>query len=199
MRYSAELVAKYAIKIETLLTKIAESQNVVFEFSDQVVAEVAYYFLRDLDRIDIDQNEDISTTKFAGYLAFWIRKLRPIQIVRADKGAAISREQITAINETISLEIAVRLIQSFKKHQNIANFTDDVRLACPHECDGPPCFTRYAERFFSYLDEINKKYMTYSMRHRTFGPHHICTVLDHLIFAACDFTRGDRNAPEADS
>lgn len=83
------------------------------------------------------------------------------------------------INERVALEISVRLLIDL-----IDNFPDNIRDGCTG-CDGKRCVEEYSTAYFAFDDRYFEKYMIYSMRHRTFGPHHFTAILDSLVFAAC--------------
>lgn len=171
-----------AAAIETTIRKYAEEINVVYVLSRPILFEATYYFLRDINRIRAQQGDQVTAAKFAGYLGFWIRKLRPLSMAFFVEETEPESE-IVHFNELVGLNLAlVYLIEDGKGGGELA--FDPIRNSCDNaECDGRQCLVKYVNLYLSLSS--NYDYIIYSMRHRTFGPHHLVSILEHLVFGAC--------------
>lgn len=151
------------------------------EISKEKVDEVAAYLGRDLRRLERTQRGGvgISPTKIAGYFGFWIRKIKPIEGARVeDQG---EQTELTNLNERVALQASLAMLKSFKKHGR-----DPIRGPCrATDCDGAACVERHTTAYFSFSGNLFSEYLVYSMGRRTFGPHHLCSVLDAILFASC--------------
>lgn len=180
-----------AVASRLLIRKILIDLNIVCDVSDKIVAEMSTYFLRDLNRLREQQKEKVSSIKFAGYWGFWLRKLKPISnafIRGSDRNNP--RNEVAHINELVALEISISYILKIAGISDTGgSITDPIRGACSKhlskECDGSECVKKSAYDFLRFQNAGNLKYLIYSMRHRTFGPHHFVTNLDHMVFGAC--------------
>ncbi|MEO9517549.1 MAG: hypothetical protein ABJH45_10190 [Paracoccaceae bacterium] len=159
------------------------------EVDKDILVEVAEFFLRDIYRIDKQQRGSVSIAKWAGYWAFWVRKLKPISMINLDEGeeyASLTREDAVHINEIVALQFSLEIVA---KYRESGGLEDLVFRKCTKveakTCDGVDCFWRYATRYLNFADEFYSQYLTYSMRNRTFGPHHFALLLENIIFAAC--------------
>lgn len=188
-------VAAIAAATEVLVAEVAARLGVTCDVSKKIVFNVARYFLRDINRIRDRQDGSISSIKFAGYWGFWIRKLKPVSnAYRFGTNKLDHNSEVIEINELVALEISVAFILrigTFAEHKVIV---DPMRGACKqrHEqvCDGASCVKQMVIDFMNFSNALNLRYIIYSMRHRTFGPHHFVTNLDHIVFAACKGRNG---------
>ncbi len=148
----------------------------------------AYHFLRDMYRIESEQRGTVSATKFAGYWAFWIRKVKPIGHAYdpSNPNFQIDRQlsEIDTINELMGIDVAINFLADLGKG-NVHDVHDFIRFDCANSCDGASCLRTYAKAFFNFHDGINQKYLINSLAHRTFGPHHLTIILENLVYAAC--------------
>lgn len=182
-----------AAQIEQLIHLALNRNNAgASVISTHRLRDVSYYFLRDMYKISDHQDDEISGTKYAAYLAFWIRKLKPIAIAydTAHEDFADRREnaEIKEINESIALEIALALLIDSGRGTEPGTLHEMVRQRCVKTCDGRSCLKRYAMDYFSFNDRYYEKYIKYSMQYRTFAPYHLTAIFDQMIFAACRCT-----------
>lgn len=150
--------------------------------------------MRDIYRLSNEQTDSIAITKYAGYWAFWVRKLKPIRWAfdrdHAEYGSQQENSELSNINELIALEIAITLLPSERVENVGPPLADPNRSHCQKSCNGVDCFNLYAKDFFSVHDRYNENYIIYSMRHRTFGPHHMTMLLDSIVFGSCSAYSG---------
>jgi len=160
-----------------------------FELDKDILVELAEFFLRDIYRIDKQQRGSVSIAKWAGYWAFWIRKLKPVSIKdfsEDDGHPNLTHEDVVHVNEIVALQFSLEIVA---KYREFGTLEDLVFQKCKRvesgACDGVDCFWKYASHYLNFGEEFYSKYLTYSMRNRTFGPHHFALLLENIIFAAC--------------
>lgn len=182
-------VAAIAVATRLLIRQITQELQIECQVSDKIVAELSKYFLRDINRLRERQSNRISCVKFAGYWAFWIRKLKPISLAFHVGSEKTTKDEVTHINELVALEVSISYILKVGNLSHTETISDPIRGACrlrlAGNCDGISCVRQSAYDYVRFDDAANLKYLVYSMRHRTFGPHHFVTNLDHMVFGAC--------------
>lgn len=152
-----------------------------WEISRDKTKEVAYYLLRDIDRLSDQQGPKVSETKFASYWAFWVRKVKPIRVayrMTTENGVEVEKE-CTDVNERAAIEIAISFLTG-----QLPDYQNRVTGKCGN-CDGGQCFNRFAATYFKVRQKHYYEYLVYSLGKRTFGPHHLSAVFDALIFSSC--------------
>jgi hypothetical protein len=183
-------VARVSAATRKLIGDVTERLQVDCIISDNSVLDLSKFLLRDIQRIQERQKNKVSSIKFAGYWGFWIRKLKPIsRAFRRGDDKNDPFKEIIHINELVALEISICFILrigAFAEHNVVI---DVIRGACKERarnaCNGVDCVKEAAIDFMKFQNALNLKYLIHSMRHRTFGPHHFVTNLDHLVFGAC--------------
>jgi hypothetical protein len=146
--------------------------------------------MRDINKLLANQDEGVIGTKYIGYFAFWLRKLKPIAFAYLSSDTTRSREIIN-INEIVAIEMAVSMLSRNGKRR-----LGSIREVCDLPCTGEACIARFSNNLLEYQDYKFHRYLVYSMAHRTFGPHHFCSILDSIEFAACDHLRNGPAQPQ---
>ncbi len=189
-------VRDLAAATEVFIKEYLGELGVEFELSRKTLIETAFFFYRDLYRIRAHQSDQITAGKFAGYLGFWIRKLKPISRAFAiGVNKSDDNLEILEINEFIGLQFAMNLLVEDGKGFADDQLHDPIRRNCTDEtCDGKSCLLEYFQAYVAL--PANVDYIIYSMRHRTFGPHHLVTILEHLVFGACRSARAKELLPD---
>lgn len=153
------------------------------------LAEVSDFFLRDITRIDKQQRGSVSIAKWAGYWAFWLRKLKPITVTERPESSNLSKEDAVNINEIVAIQFAFEVVSQFRMSSQLQ---DHVSRKCKKHkrgaCDGLSCFKNHVNKYVNFEDEFYYNYIIYSLRNRTFGPHHFALLLENIIYASCDET-----------
>lgn len=171
-----------------IINDILKRENVSADLNPNAMFDVSKFFLRDIYRLDAQQSGSVSIAKFAGYFGFWIRKLKPIEnaFTGTQNG---SSKPVVDVNELVALNVGIAIIEEFRR---AGVFTDYVGEKCPYtnECNKTDCFLRFAKRYFDFEDGYHKEYIMYSMRHRTFGPHHFAILFEQLLFSSCKLSHG---------
>lgn len=184
-----EFCAEYAPDIFDALVDILKGMSVDAYLSYRIVEEVVVHFWRDMERLYAIHHEHVHVTKACSYVAFWVRKLKPIsdahpekifQIIGEDATPPLSAE-LTDINEQVAIHLAIRLLR---------NCIEDNRVI---DIEG-----RTREQVLETFDEVVENYLVseiedgmsmglrfqsivYDMRFRTFGPHHLTQFLTHIM------------------
>lgn len=179
--------AIFASHVELIIRNLLNELNIdkSCRISKAILHECIQFFLRDIYRIEYQQRDDIALTKFAGYLGFWIRKLKPVSSAfPANKSE--DADEIININEILALSISIYIItRELEKNEHQRIFSGALYSPCS-DCPGQAeCFARYVKRHLAYHNHSNQRYLTYSMRARTFGPHHFVVILENLIQGCC--------------
>lgn len=186
-------VVRFSFSTERAIVRVLHQNGIVephFTLSPMKVKMLSFYFLRDMYRIEEEQSKKVSATKFAGYWAFWIRKIKPIGSAfnpshHTFNGEKHELSEITTINELVAIDVAINFLAHEGKGRDDGHLHDFIRYDCETECDGGKCLLTYAQRFFEFRSNINQNYLLSSLSHRTFGPHHMTMLLEHLAFAGC--------------
>jgi hypothetical protein len=193
------ICAVMAPEIHSTICVLLDEMSVNAHVSYCAVEEVIIHYWRDLERLNAVHHEVIHPTKACSYLAFWVRKLKPVsdafheRVVEAidgkiavpeiigDKEILRHTHEITDINEQVSIHLAVRLLR---------NCVRDGRAV---ELDGWK-----PGEIANVFDKVANNYLTsdledgismglrfyniiYDMRFRTYGPHHLTQILTHIV------------------
>lgn len=156
--------------------------------------DVVEHHDRDMDRLyTVHQPKKlVHPSKHIAYLAFWVRKLKPVdssypiseveEAIKLDRPIDDSRE-VRDVNERICLWYMFRLLNACIGIGQIAppngmtadkflSNLDSVFLKFREEPSGGPVLN---DRFDAHV---------YDMRYRTFGPHHLVHLANYLISEA---------------
>jgi len=179
-------VAFLGAECHRVINAILDEINADADVNVELIADLTQFFLRDIYRIDQQQRGAVSLAKLVGYWAFWIRKLKPISNVVLRGESRVSNLEANYINEIVALEFAIELAAQYRGN---GGFEDVVMAHCKtsgkEPCPSGECFKRYARFYFSFSDGFYYRYIIYSMRNRTFGPHHFALLIENLLFGAC--------------
>ncbi len=190
-----------AARTSLLVNNICEDMGLAVEISPAKIFDLAHAFTKDLNRIVSNQlhknkSDGVSIYKYAGYWAFWIRKTKPITYAvkksnlqikpSGEYGSSDFQDELLDINERVALEIALSLIVLSRKENLIE--ADTVRFQCSKKeiCDGSQCLIKYWRELFNFNEKGVLNYLIYSMRYRTFGPHHFVLMLQIISHGACN-------------
>ena len=183
------LVDQYAAITHKIVERILSATgDFEYELSPLRISHVSYYFMRDIYRLNDRQGGAITATKFAGYWAFWIRKIKPIRFAydrsHASYKTSKMASEVPEINERVGLELALSFLAGEGKGTG-ESLHDQVRYVCRKPCDGSACLHEYTRAFFTHHRGGMQEYLLYSLAYRTFGPHHLTMILDQMIFGSC--------------
>lgn len=184
MSSSSDLtVPQLAALTQRLIVRSLEKGGISnYTLSFKRIRQLAEALIKDLRRVEDNQGSGIALTKVVGYWAFWIRKTHPVIVAYEGKSDSPQAE-IPDINERVALEFAVSFIAS--QNRTGSTIHDPFRSECKQACDGSACVAKYAKYMLDVHDHVFEKYLIYSMRFRTFGPHHFVMMLDQMLISAC--------------
>lgn len=151
------------------------------------VEEIVIHFWRDIDRLFAIHHETVHPTKACSYLAFWVRKLKPISM--AFPKSAIHKErdifpfeiEVADVNEQIAVHIALSWTRRCIEEER---FTPDAKVQKELTL---LAFDKSVEDYLtSYFEDgmemgVRFDNIVYDMRFRTFGPHHLTHMLTNLM------------------
>jgi hypothetical protein len=186
-------VAFLAAECEIVCNSILKDLDIEAEVDNHIVNQLTTFFLRDIYRIDQQQRGSVSLAKHAGYWAFWIRKLKPISKAVASENSYLSKDEIESINEVVAVFFAIQLVVEMRQS---GSGGDIVRRKClsdkANPCDGIVCFEKYITDYLDFENRFFLKTLAYSMRNRTFGPHHFALLIEGLIYSSCSVVSGGK-------
>lgn len=181
--------------------------NVHADLSKALFYDLAFHWRRDLDRMQDDKG--IRPAKTAAYMAFWIRKTKPISnayalaTIQAYKNKIIPfTEEITNINEKVATRLAFQIIAQcaekgfLKIHDSQTN--QDIPLVYNRK--------KYEEAVSGYCNQklgLDGKsvleVLIYDMRYRAFGPHNLVHIFDQFVFSLTHKLERGAPQPKSDS
>ena len=192
-----EEVAQVAAITHKFIRIIVDRIGVECDISSLIITEIATSFVKDIKRLTDHQDNGISVTKYVGYWAFWIRKLKPVSsaFMNDDTQRSFNEtpiigdhtQELVYINEIISLEFAITFLADIRSNiPDNADLYDPIRTQCSNtSCKGSDCFIKTVDMYFTMNGGENIHYILYSMRFRTFGPHHYAMMLQGMLFSSC--------------
>jgi len=180
----AAFLARHCLSI---IGGILDDLGVTADINNDALLDCTEFFLRDIYRLDRQQRGSVSLAKYAGYWAFWIRKIKPLANANPTGETGFTNDDAIRINEIVAIRLALELVVVIREK---GIFQDHVRENCllvkSHQCNGVRCFLSFSKKYLEFNDEFYHKYLIYSMRHRTFGPHHFALLIENMVFAACE-------------
>jgi hypothetical protein len=171
---------------------VAHSHNGRVTYMDSSVApekvlESVRYALRDFDRLELDQKQEFSLTKFVGYLGFWFAKLKPLANIQLlDAGTDPETRDILDINEKIVFELMRRLMLRMTRkapHIMPKEWSDCTIEACGRV---GKCFFLKFTAYLAALDGRYNEYLYYTLRYRPSSPYLLVAILDQAMHFACE-------------
>jgi hypothetical protein len=177
-------VALFKTILEVLEGELGYRANVSYRICEEIII----HYRRDMNRLRAVHHKLIHPTKHCSYLAFWIRKLKPVSNAFPTSIAPPGEElafldpaqEVTDINEKLALFCAMRYLHDYIKNgivpRNASNYDVYVQK-----------YILAVETFFNSIDDTEDamgnrfQSLVYDLRFRTFGPHHLTHVLTHIL------------------
>lgn len=183
-----EFCDQFAPELYDALLELLRKLGVDAHVSYLVVEEVAIHFWRDIERLYVTHHEQVHVTKSCSYIAFWVRKLKPISdaypvavLAASDDKPPSPDAEITDINEQVSVHLSLSLLR---------NCIEDNRIIQISGVETPgviEAFDKVSEDYLTSEIEdgmsmgLRFESMVYDMRFRTYGPHHLTHFLVHIM------------------
>jgi hypothetical protein len=172
---------------------LSRAMNVHADLSPALFYDLALHLREDIRRQAVWDTKGIRPAKYAAYLAFWIRKIKPISLafdaglyVRYNRSPPRMAE-IVDINEKVAIRLAFDYISKFNEKNKLT-----VHKVESGHCGD--CVIEYnKEKYkrimndFCYQKLANDgkcvlETLISDMRYRTFGPHHLVHLFDQFVF-----------------
>ena len=179
-----------AKKLHILIKKILEKKCLhLASVSLECCLNIITHYDRDVIRLaNAQESKKLHPSKPIGYLAFWIRKLKPISnayplnLLSKSPTGELSEECLD-INEMVAIYIMGYLLEKYaEKGVLIPNQSKEKTLATT---------IRVTETFHDLLNsrlflgsEAGNVFssLKHDMRYRTFGPHHMVHIVNSIIW-----------------
>jgi hypothetical protein len=178
-----------APKLYDAIADILAKMFVNAHISYPIVEEVIIHFWRDLERLYAIHHELVHVTKACSYIAFWVRKLKPISDAYpnsiidalAEDSLPPHFAEITDINEQVAIHLSIRLLRNCIRDHRIIDKPDIKKSEILNSFD-----TVVDDYLTSEIEDgmsmgLRFESMIYDMRFRTYGPHHLTHFLTHII------------------
>lgn len=173
---------------------LSQQQPIKAEVSIALLYDVARYWKHDTKRIQSLESNGMRPTEYAAYLAFWIRKLKPISqaFYLQDVNAALvtgtsidPNAEIIDINEKAAIRLAfVHLAGCCKYGQIITHDLSTNEFVVLKYEDN--VFGAFVQNYLNEKLDMNGRTvmdrLVYDMRYRAFEPHHLIHLFDQFIF-----------------
>ena len=188
-------IAELAEWLNQLVRRYLRQQRPIkAEVSIALLYDVATYWKSDTRRIQAFETNGMRPTEHAAYLAFWIRKLKPISqafyLCDVDTSQTAGTpidptKEIIDINERAAIRLAFAHFAGCCKHGKIITHSPVTGefLALKYE---DSAFGSSVQKYLGQKLDMNGKTvmdkLIHDMRYRSFGPHHLVHIFDQFIF-----------------
>ncbi len=152
--------------------------------SDARLVRAAHHFAKDIAKMKMYQDDNISVTKYVGYMCFWIRKMSPVCAVhKAGDSEQKEGKNTSDINSLVAIFVMKNLTIDMSKNFSTSSWITPYKKKIDENPDG---FREGIASFFRryYFDLSHLEYVRHCMSVRTFGPHHMVMLCDHLVYGA---------------
>lgn len=182
-----------ATNLKTLLERLlTEKCQCLGRVSMHTCQEVIVHHERDLMRLGSLHPNGIHPSKHIGYLAFWIRKLKPVSnayplsvVSEYEDGIIPDGKEVLAINEILSIYVAKHLTISYIEDGHIEpTLTTNLRQQFIKNIVNLMTDVLSARIDAGHMQGSVFRAFIYDARYRTFGPHHVVHFINHVLYAA---------------
>lgn len=180
---------EYAPELYDAIVELLQKLNVSAHVSYAITEEIAIHFWRDLERLYAIHHEQINVTKACSYIAFWVRKLKPVSDaypLEAYQGLKTGEQpngeyEITDVNEQIALHLSLSLLRKCLEDNRVTGEADidQAKMLAAFDKVSEDYLTSVVEDGMSMGLRFDS--MIYDMRFRTYGPHHLTHFLVHIM------------------
>lgn len=196
-----DLSQSMRISCQRILT---ETMSVRANLSIKLFNDLVIHLGEDVQRQLRLDTKGLRPAKYAAYIAFWMRKIKPISDAYDAgewcklRGRPPWYDEIEDINEIVAIKMAFEFLLKSNEKEMLKIHKDDGAesgdFPIPYNRD---CFIRVMNDFCHQklandgkcvLDTIIN-----DMRYRTFGPHHLAHWFDQFVFRLS--TEVDKEAP----
>ncbi len=206
----AMLAAQYAQHVLDALkaARVGGAGQVVYDpdtvISDDKMLQVALYAMRDLDRVNRDQEGRTAVSKYVGYIGFWFSKLKPVNSVwrlnAAIQGVDVtSASRVPDAREIIDINERMALIVMERVFWKLVYATPEAHPTVWQACKNASCelltatgsmkglcFQQKLSHFLEALEHRYQSYLIYSMRYRAGSPYLLVNFFEEALFFSCE-------------
>lgn len=187
-------VALLACSLYSGSVNILKEMRVRANLSKALFFDAALHWLGDSARLMAREPKGIRPAKHVAYLAFWIRKIKPISraypvavwAAAANAGTLPDPTyEIVDINERLAIKYAFEVLADFSKNEKVTIHTsgeDDAHSLKYNEGLYKDFVTKYCEQKLGNSGKTVFETLVHNMRYRTFGPHHLVHIFDQVVF-----------------
>ncbi|HYD32760.1 MAG TPA: hypothetical protein VEB64_18105 [Azospirillaceae bacterium] len=172
-----------------------KQMNVRADLSKALFFDLADRWCHDIGKISARDTDGVRPSKHAAFLAFWMRKIKPIS--RAYRFSDILKSEATGkpipywsevvtINEQVAIRLAFQWLAQFAKQGKLLVHDSDSGKESPVVYDEDRFKRRVAQfcgRKVSLDGRTVLEILVDDMRYRTFGPHHLAQLFDQFVFS----------------
>lgn len=190
-----EGITKLAQSMQAQISKLLRNKmDVRADISRAVVYDVMDRWNYDMRRILANNSSGVRPSKHVAFLAFWIRKLKPVSHAVPARSGDIpdgmryssADSEILGINEHLAIWLAFERLENFVRNGKVE--VADRKTGNPRVItyDKDKFSTAVAEFCGQRLSPGGKtviEVLVEDMRYRTFGPHHLVHLFDQFVFA----------------
>lgn len=187
-------VAKKALKWQKVSQQIVcDEMNVHANYSRALFHDLFLRYMSDIDKQSEHDDSDVRPAKRAAYLAFWIRKVKPISnayylddIHQNGRNTPWTSE-IVDINERLAIRLAFWFICAFNQMGKLKIHKNDDDKAIPFD---EKIFKKVMSEYCNQKLGIDGKSvletLIHDMRYRSVGPHNLAYLFDQFVFRLSD-------------
>jgi hypothetical protein len=203
MHYNHQDVADLALDVISATKAIIRDQDGASHFplrydpnslvDNTVIVDIASFTLRDIARLELDQPNGVSITKYAGHISYWYARLKPVGRIEYFDTQTSQYRAATEINELVATCIGAAMME----YLIIGNpaLQPDVWKGCGNTaCEIPlaaggfmrgNCFVRYFDDLMRFDKRRFQRYLTHAIRTRPNDPAMFIAILDQVIMLSC--------------
>lgn len=165
------------------------------DLSKALFFDIAKHWGDDIKFISDQDSDGIRPAKYAAYLAFWFRKLKPISFayyyddIQAARREGIPLDpilEIVDINERLAIKVSFECLSGFVKEDKAVvheGWDEAARTVCYDKEKYRQQVINFCSRKLGVDGDTVSGVLIRDMRYRTFGAHHLVHLFDQFMFA----------------
>jgi hypothetical protein len=154
--------------------------------------DVIEHHMRDIERLYAVHQKLVHASKHIAYLTFWIRKLKPVDTSYPISEIERAISTSSAIDESVEVRDVNERICLYYMHTLLKSSAADGRIKPPGVMPKEDFIANIDLAFNNFLTEgnggpvLDNRFgaVVYDMRYRTFGPHHVVHLVNHILTEA---------------
>jgi hypothetical protein len=188
-------ITRLAGSLQCASSKILrESMGIRADLSKNLFFDAALHWKEDMDRLYKKDDKGIRPAKHVAFMAFWIRKIKPITgayyhhtvMQYATQGKCIPpEEEIIDVNERVAIRLAFDQLAGFAENGELLfhdGETGQDRKLAYDKASFMQAVDRYCRQKHGVDGKCVLETLIYDMRYRSFGPHNLVHIFDQFVF-----------------